>query len=298
MKENKLFEEHQETQTLVSKSYYRDFFAVTLTKLSFVLPTIMILLLFIIGFIFCHFFNIERYLEIDMTSVFIPPCFKYPFGTNGSGQNQFYLVFIGVYKTLLLSFVATFINLILGIIIGIFWGVNKKADSLFLTLKNILDNTPLIFFYVILVTIMGDGFIPLLIVIILFGWLDFAFIIRNNLQLINSKDYNKVSMLYNIPLYKRAINNYLPSILPILFNNIALCIPKMIALEIMISYFGFSFGNSYPSLGMLIYSTISNSTYFTNPHMFLIPFIFLFIINICVYFISKTISENFLKEKI
>lgn len=296
MKESDLFFEHKSENIYAKKNYYKDFFKETFTKKTFIIPAFIIIILFTIGFIFCHIIDLEKHLSINMNLTNIPPCLKYPFGTSSSGQNLFYITFIGVYKTLLLAIIATFINIALGIIFGILWGSNKKANSFFFILKNLVDNIPLIFFYVIIVMFLGNGFIPLLIAIIIFGWVDFAFIIRNTVLIIKTKDYNRVSKLYNVPIYKIAINNYLPSILPILFNNIALSIPLMVSSEVLISYFGFSFGNSTPSLGILIFDSISNSTYFTYPYMLLIPLVFLFIINLCFYLISKTISINSSKE--
>ena len=118
------------------------------------------------------------------------------------------------------------------------------------------------------------------------------------MMILKVKDYNKVSKLYKVPLHKVALNNYLPSILPVLFNRLALCIPQTLALEVTISYFGFSFGSKKPSLGVILYNSISRSTYFTHSYLFYIPLIILFIINVCFYFISKTISNKFTKEEI
>lgn len=298
MKNNDLFHIYKENNTLIKRNYYKDFLNKTIKKYSFIIPILILILLFLTGFILSKFINIDKQMMVNINEAYISPCSKYPFGTNSVGQNQFPIILIGTYKTLLLAFIATFINLLLGIFIGILWGSSKRVNSLMFIVKHLVDNTPVVFFYIIIVTLLGDGFLPLLLVVILFGWLEFAGIIRNTLIIIKSKDYNKVSKLYKVPLHKIAINNYLPAILPILFNNIALCIPKIIALEIIISYFGFSFGDSHPSLGMLLYSCISNNTYFTHPYMFIIPFCLLFIINLCIFFISKTISNNCIKEEI
>lgn len=280
---------------IVYKSYYKDFFYSLLKKKGIIIPSIILLLLFITGMIFCNFIDLEKVLKTNLDNVYSKPSFQYPFGTNVRGQNLFYIVFIGVYKTLLLAFIATFINVLLGVVIGLLWGMFKKTDSILLVIKNFLDNVPLTFFCVIIVMILGDGFAPLLLVLVLFGWIDYAYIIRNLIFIIKDKDYNVISKLYKVPLKTRAINNYLPSILPILFNNITLCIPKIIALEITISYFGFSFSINNPSLGMIIYSTISLNSYFNNIYLLLIPFSLLILINFCVYFINKTISNEFSK---
>ena len=280
----------------VYRNFYKDFFNSIIKNPAFLISFFLLFSLFITGFMFNSFADTSKHLSINLDIANIKPSSKYLFGTNSFGQNLLHLVLIGSYKTILLAIISTLINIILGIILGIIWGSSTKFDSVMFFIKNFVDNTPLVLFYIIIALILGDGFVPLLLVIILFGWIEFAYIIRNYLIIIKSKDYNKVSQLYHVPLHKIAITNYLPAVLPLLFNNIALCMPKIISLEIMISYFGFSFGSSSPSLGSIMYHSISNNTFFDNPHMFYIPFIFLLLINICIYFSSKAISNSFPKE--
>ena len=298
MEDNKLFNEAICNNTITHRNFYKDFFKATFKKTSFIIPFLIISLIFIVGFIMCNFTEFANIKDINLELSFSSPSLKYPFGLNEFGQNQLYLVLICSYKTLLLAFIVTLINTTIGIFIGIAWGSSKNFSRVMFIVKNVLDNVPLIFFYIIVISLLGSGFISLLIAFILFGWIEMATITRNNLTIIKSKDYNKISQLYDVSLFKRAINNYLPAILPILFNNIALCVPQIIALEMSISYFGFSIGENSTNLGTLIYSSISNNTCIKYPHLFIIPFLFLFIINTCIYLISKTISTNFIKEEI
>ena len=286
MKDNKLIE----------RNYYKEFLKKTLKSPSFIIPFSVLTLMFIVGFIFSNFVNLDSYLNINLEKQFILPSLQYPFGTNAFGQNLFPLILIGAYKTILLSLIATFINTLIGMIIGVLWGLSSKVDSVMFVVKNLIDNIPLIFLYRIIISLLGDGFIPLLIVVILFGWIDTAAIIRNNIMLLKTKDYNKISKLYNVSAFKIAKNNYIPSILPILANRIALCIPQIISIEITISYFGFSLGNDN-SLGVILYNSISNNNYFSYPHLFIFPFLLLSTINLCIVLIGKALSKNFTKEE-
>lgn len=296
MNDKSLFSPAKNEEKVVVKNYYKDFINKTLKSLDFIIPTITLLIIFISSFVIYNFVDISYYTRIDFSNAFIKPCLKYPFGTNEFGQNQFFIVMSATFKTLLLAFIATIIDAIIGVIIGILWATNKKFNNLMFVIKNLFDNTPMIFFFIIISLFLKEGFIPLLIIIVLFQWIEFAFITRNNLIHIKTRDYNQVSKLYKTPFYKVLINNYLPSLLPIIFNNIALCIPKIINLEITVSYFGFSIGKNRGSLGTLVYNSISNSSYFTHPYIFLVPFLILFIINLCVFFISKSISKFSTKE--
>ena len=198
---------------LIERNYYKEFFKKTLKSPSFIVPFSVLTILFVAGFIFSKFINPDSYLNINLEKQFIAPSLQYPFGTNAFGQNLFPLVLIGAYKTILLALIATCVNTIIGIIIGVIWGLSSKVDSVMFVIKNLIDNIPLIFLYIIIISLLGDGFIPLLLVVILFGWIDTAAIIRNNIMLLKTKDYNKISKLYNVSIFKIAKNNYIPSIL-------------------------------------------------------------------------------------
>lgn len=282
---------------LITKNYYKNFFKTVFTTPSFIISFSILFIIFLTGFIFNNFINLDAYLSVNLDASFLSPSLQYPFGTNEFGQNQFHMIFIGAYKTLLLAIVTAFINIIIGTILGVLWGLCDKFNHIMFVIKNLTENIPLIFLYIIIISLLGNGFIPLLIVVVLFGWIDTATIIRNNILVLKSKDYNKVSKLYKTSLFKVAKNNYLPSILPILANRIALCIPQIIAIEITISYFGFSLGNNNVSLGLLLYNSVSYNLYFSYPYLFLFPFLILFIINLCLVFIGKVISKSFKKEE-
>ena len=296
MKSNVLFEEFKDETPLIKNSYYKKLFNKLLKKPSFIVSVLIVLIIFITGMIVNYTINKDSYMLINFDKSFISPNSKYLFGTNEFGQNVFYQVFVGSYNTIKLAILATLINLIIGSIIGIIWGHSSKFDFLFIFIKSIIDNIPLNFFYIIIITFLGDGFIPLLLVIALFSWINTACLIRNNLLITRSKDYNVYSKLNKTPLRKIAFFNYLPSLLPVIFNSIAISIPEIISFEITISYFGFSLGENNLSLGRLLYNSISKNNYFSHPYLFLIPLIFLFIINFCFFKIGKTFSSVSNKE--
>lgn len=281
---------------IIKNSYYKNFFLSTVKQSSFIIPLIILILIFLSGMIIDLSVSNELYTTVNFNNAFISPNKNYLFGTNDLGQNLFCLILLGSFNTIKLATLVTLINIILGIILGIIWGHNTKIDFIMIFIKNIFDNIPVIYFYIIIINALGNGFIPLLIVLTLFGWLNMACLIRNNLIIIRNKDYNKYSKLIKTPLIKITIHNYLPSLLPIIFNSIALSIPEVTSLEITLSYFGFSLGESSISLGQLLYSSISNNNCFSYPYLFVIPLIFVFTINLCYYYIGKSISVSATKE--
>lgn len=291
-----LFKESCLQDKIIKKSYYKNVFVSLLTNLKFIIPLCALLLIFITGFIFSKTVNYEILDKVDFNNALISPNKNYIFGTNQYGQNMFYLILIGTYNTLKLAFITTVIYVTIGVIIGILWGNNSKLNAVMLFFKSIFDSIPKLFLFSIVIFALGKNSFALLISIILFNWINIACLVRNNLILVKNKDYNLVSKLNKASFFKISINNYLPSILPVVFNSIAISIPELIAFEVTISCFGFTIIKNNISLGNIMYTSIYKNIYFSYPYLFFIPLIFLFIINLCFYFISQTISKTLIKK--
>lgn len=287
---NSDFSEVSQSTIPQKDGFYKNLFNNLFSKLSVLIPCILIISIFITGLFIFKFQDSNLYLEIDFENAYLPPSSKHIFGTNEYGQDMFKLILIGCFTTLSLAFITTFINILIGTIIGVLWVSFPKLDFLILFIKSILDNIPLFMLYIIIISFLGSSFISLVIILTLLGWINTACLIRNNLLLTKNKDYNLVSKIYKTPLLKRAKNNYIPVILPIIFNSVSLSIPEVISYEISLSYFKLSFIKNV-SLGNLLYSSISNNHCFSHPYLFIFPFIFLFVINWCFFSINKSISK-------
>ncbi len=297
MSENEnLFSSKSLDTSITKNNYYKDLLKSILKKPSFLISCIILFSLFTIGFFIDTFIDKDVYFSINFDDSFISPNKEHWFGTNDFGQDMFCMIFTGIYNTLKLSLAVTLINLGLGTIIGIIWGSNPKFDYFFIFIKNILDNIPIIFFYIIIISSLNSNLMSLLIVLVIFGWINIACLVRNNFLLIRNRNYNVASKLFKTPFHKRVINNYIPSIIPIIFNSFAISVPEIISLEITIYYFGFLSSNQNICLGKILYHSIYTNNWFIYPYLILIPFIFVFIINLCFYFIGKTISFFALKR--
>ena len=222
MNKIKINENSAISSSVTRKNYYKDFFFKTIKSPRFFIPAMILIIIFVAGFIASICLSPQQYLTVDFEKAFIYPNINYPFGTNEFGQNVFYQVLIGTYNTIKLAFFASFINLFIGCFIGILWGHNHKIDNLMIFIRNVFNNIPLTIFYLIIITAIGNGFWSMLIVISLLGWVDIACLIRNNLIITRTKDYNIYSKLNNVSSFKIAIHNYLPTLLPVVFNSFAI----------------------------------------------------------------------------
>ena len=101
-------------------SYYRTFFSKLIKKTTFIIPLLIILIIFTLSFSIALFTD-DSLIQMNLENAFIHPNSTYIFGTNEFGQNFFYLTMIGTSNTIILSFLAALINLFFGTLIGIVW---------------------------------------------------------------------------------------------------------------------------------------------------------------------------------
>ena len=70
---------------------------------------------------------------------YIKPSAQYWFGTDSNGKSLFDGVWFGARNSILISIIATVINLAIGVIIGGIWGISKTVDRVMMEIYNIIQ---------------------------------------------------------------------------------------------------------------------------------------------------------------
>lgn len=116
-----------------SYSYWNSVFRQFFKKKSTIFMLILLLTILLMSFIYPIFSNYD-YNDVstinDFSLRYNPPSLKEWFGTDQNGHSLFDGVWFGARNSILISFIATFINVIIGTIVGGLWGVSKKSIKL------------------------------------------------------------------------------------------------------------------------------------------------------------------------
>ncbi len=75
----------------------------------------------------------------DFSMRYIKPSGQYWFGTDSNGKSLFDGVWFGARNSILISIIATVINLAIGVIIGGIWGISKTVDRVMMEVYNIIS---------------------------------------------------------------------------------------------------------------------------------------------------------------
>ena len=98
----------------------------------------------------------------------------------------------------------------------------------------------------------------LIIALSLLGWIGLARFIRNQVLIINNRDYNVASKTLGTPPFRIMIKNLLPYILAVIITEASLMIPGMVSSEVSMSYFGVGLDSAAVSIGAVLQLGMTN----------------------------------------
>ncbi len=229
----------------------------------------------------------EHILEYDKH--FLKPSWEHPFGTDNIGNEVFDAVWAGARNSIIVSFVATAINMLIGIPIGALWGFSKKMDKWMIEVYNVISNVPFLLLAMILSYVLGSGMKPLIFTMTCTEWIFVAYFIRTQVMIIRDREYNLASKCLGTRTWTMITKNILPYLISVIMTYISRTIPSYISYEVFLSYMGLGLGAKYASLGKMI----SQYTSFMKgyPHLFWIPVSVLAIISISLYVVGQKLAD-------
>ena len=293
--------DYEESEKLAVEpySYWKSVFRVFIHKksaiVSIAIIAILILMAIIVPFCFPSWYSEYNILASSPGGNLVDaaPSAKHIFGCDVLGRDLFVILFKGIRVSLSLALVVSLINAFFGILIGMIWGYFRKLDPILIEVYNFFGNIPSLLLYMLLLTILNqvganiwDSFI---FVLTITGWLDMARFIRNQIIIINDREYNLASKTLGTPAFRIITHNLLPFILPVIITNVSLAIPSAISAETSLSYFGVGLKGTSIALGPIL--TCGYQSWMSHPWELLWPTVILGLITISFYLLGLALSD-------
>lgn len=279
-----------------SYSYFNSVFKTFIKKPSAIIA-ISLLILLIFGIIIIPIFTPDGWLDISKTtdSKNIAPNFLHWWGTDAVGRDLFFMCFKGAGKSLFLALISSGIVLVFGTVIGLIWGYFKKIDFVFVEIYNLISNIPSLLIYMLLSTIFTSAFplipaeIRLIISLTITGWIGLSRLIRNQILIIDNREYNLASKNLGSSAFKIMSRNYLPYLLAIIITEFSLIIPSMISSEVSMSYFGVGLPSNEISIGAIL--NLGRQYFNERPWQLLAPAFLLALIILIFFLLGLALSD-------
>ena len=225
----------------------------------------------------------------DFSARYIKPNAEHWFGTDSNGKSLFDGVWFGARNSILISVIATFINVVIGVIVGGIWGISKSVDRIMMEVYNVINNIPSLLIVIVLTYSIGAGFWNLIFAMSVTTWISVAHSIRIQMLRYRDLEYNLASRTLGTPSYKIIMKNIMPQLVSVIVTSTSQMLPSFISYEAFLSFFGLGLPITVPSLGRLISDYSQNVT--TNAYLFWIPLTTLVLVSLSLFVVGQNLAD-------
>jgi peptide/nickel transport system permease protein len=215
----------------------------------------------IILFVFCFFGpsitghnqpNLAHFASVSDTLA--PPSWKYPFGTDDVGHDEFARAMAGGQVSLLVGFLSMIMAIVFGIGIGAFAGYyGGLVDNLLMRFTDVILSVPLYLLLFVLSASFTDGTPRSVIILIaVFGWTTAARLVRGEFLTLKEREFVFAARTVGAKGMRIMFRHILPNAAGPIIVNATLLISDNIILESVLSYFGFGIKPPDASWGSML----------------------------------------------
>jgi len=273
-------------------SYWGSVFRQFLKKKSTVIMLGILIAVVLMSFIYPMFsdFDFNDVSKVnDFSARYIKPNAEHWFGTDSNGKSLFDGVWFGARNSILISVIATFVNLFIGVVIGGIWGISKSVDRIMMEVYNVINNIPSLLIVIVLTYSIGAGFWNLIFAMSVTTWISVAYSIRIQMLRYRDLEYNLASRTLGTPSYKIIMKNIMPQLVSVIVTSTSQMLPSFISYEAFLSFFGLGLPITVPSLGRLISDYSQNVT--TNAYLFWIPLTTLVLVSLSLFVVGQNLAD-------
>lgn len=281
-----------ETIDAPAYSYWKSVFKQFMKKKSTVVMLGILVAIILISFIYPMFskFDFNDVSKVNDFSVrYIKLNAEHWFGTDSNGKSLFDGVWFGARNSILISVIATVINLVIGVFVGGIWGISKSVDRVMMEVYNVISNIPPLLIVIVLTYSIGAGFWNLIFAMSVTTWIGIAFMIRVQILRYRDLEYNLASRTLGTPTLKIVAKNIMPQLVSVIVTTMTQMLPSFISYEAFLSFFGLGLPITVPSLGRLISDYSQNVT--TNAYLFWIPLTTLVLVSLSLFVVGQNLAD-------
>ncbi len=222
----------------------------------------------------------------------VPEDTYFIFGTDKLGRDLYVRTMIGSLISIGFGLAAAIIDILLGVVLGGLSGYYGGKIDLFLQrLVEILGSVPRIIWVVLLVMSIGAGFIPLLLAMIISGWIPMYRLVRSQVMKLKEQEFVLSSVTLGGSGVWIIFKHLLPNTIGIIIIWLMFTIPGAIFFESFVSFLGMGISVPVPSLGTL--ANEGRESLRTFPHILFAPALTLSIIMLTFNLMADGLRDAF-----
>lgn len=226
---------------------------------------------------------------------------KYPFpappnrqnwlGTDQEGRDVIAIILYGFRISLLFGVALTVISSVIGIFVGAIQGYyGGWIDLSGQRFIEVWSGIPTLFLIILLASIVEPNFWWLLLITVIFGWMDLVGLVRAEFLRIKNFDFVRAAKALGVSNFTIMRRHILPNALISTLTFMPFILIGSITTLTSLDFLGFGLPDSYPSLGALLLQGKNN---LDAPWLGLTSFVFLATVLSSLVFIGEAIRDAF-----
>lgn len=216
----------------------------------------LIFLLTVIAFVYgiSLFLDQSQIVTVDLFSIHQPPSSEFWLGTDYGGRDVFGQLIIGTRNSLSIGFAVTVLTGLIGVTYGLVAGYfGGTVDNIMMRIVDFFLILPFLMIVIVFVAIVPNySIVTFSLIMTAFLWMGIARLIRSKALQERELDYAQASKTLGTPNWKIMFGQVLPNLSSLIIVNMTLNLAANIGLESGLSFLGFGFPESTPSLGTLL----------------------------------------------
>ncbi len=194
----------------------------------------------------------------------------YIWGTDNLGRDLFIRTLHGGRISLIVGFVAAFVNLIIGVLYGGISGyVGGTLDNLMMRFVDVLNSIPTLLYVILLMVIMEPGLGPIIIALSVTYWLSMARLVRGQVLGLKEQEFILAAQTLGASSKRIMLRHLVPNMMGPIMVSVTMQIPNAIFTEAFLSFVGLGVSAPQASWGSLCNDALQG--FMTYPYQLFVP---------------------------
>ena len=189
----------------------------------------------------------------DFLRVNIPPCLRYPFGTDWLGRDMLARTLKGLSMSIWIGILSAAVSAAVALVLGITSAtMGKAADSVISFLIDLIMGVPHILLLILISVALGKGLRGVIIGVSLTHWPSLARLIRAEVIQLRESPYIQIARRLGKGRWYITGKHMLPHLIPQFIVGLVLLFPHAILHESSVTFLGFGLSTEQPAIGIVL----------------------------------------------
>jgi peptide/nickel transport system permease protein len=209
-------------------------------------------------------------LAQDFTAILRPPSAAHPFGTDELGRDVLTRVVHGGRTALSITVVAALVAATLGLLLALLGALFAGwSDQVASRLADVQLAIPAIVLAIVILSFVGNSFLPIVVVLVLGSWVLTFRVIRSQARSVIRQPYIEAARVSGAGHRAIARRHLIPSVLPLWFVALTLSASSALLLESGLGFLGLGVQPPQPDWGQMV--AVGQSRLGTAPWLSFFP---------------------------